>query len=113
MGSDQRQKKLVISVRVSPKEHSHLLDYAESCSLPPSTYLRQIGLGHVPKTTQDQQLIHHLALLNTDLNRVGGLLKMWLSNEERAGFAKNLDVVGAMANLKSVAAQIEDVVVSL
>lgn len=102
MGSETRKKSKVISVRCSLDEFERIEQNASKTSLPTSTFLRQLALGYEPKSTVDQQAIHRLALLNGDLGRVGGLLRMWLSNEERAGFAKTLDVKGLVADLRSL-----------
>lgn len=48
-----------------------------------STYLRRVGLGQKTASTLDQRAILELSRLNSDQGRLGGLLKMWLTNEER------------------------------
>ena len=49
-----------------------------------SGYLRALGLNMPIKSTLDQEAILELAKINGDLGHLGGLLKMWLSNEDRA-----------------------------
>ena len=47
-----------------------------------SAYLRNLGLGYFPKSKIDKQIILDLAKINADQGRLGGLLKMLLSNKE-------------------------------
>ena len=95
---------------MSEDEYAAVVDSASASSLAPSTFLREIALGHRPRTTIDQQAIHRLALLHGDLGRVGGLLRMWLTNDERLAFAEALDVGGAVDELRSLQAAIADAV---
>ena len=92
MGSENRQKGELISVRVTPEERERIAVLAKQCSLPMSTYLRQLGLGYVPRSTVDQNAIREVAELGADLGRVGGLLKLWLADNRRVGLARSLDV---------------------
>ena len=41
------------------------------------------GLGYQPKSVLDHRAIEDLAKVNADLGRLGGLLKMWLANDEK------------------------------
>ena len=49
-----------------------------------SAYLRALGLDFPVKSTLDQEAIMELAKVNGDLGRLGGLLKLWLTNQDRA-----------------------------
>ena len=110
MGSETRRRTRIVPVRMSEDEYAAVLDAATASSLAPSTFLREVALGHRPRTTIDQQAIHRLALLHGDLGRVGGLLRMWLGNDERLGFAQALDVPGAVEELRALQAVIAEVV---
>ena len=46
-------------------------------------YLREVGLGHTFKGVLDYEQVRELAKINGDLGRIGGLLKLWLTNDER------------------------------
>ena len=48
-----------------------------------SSYLRSVGIGYQPKSVLDHKAIEDLAKVNADLGRLGGLLKMWLANDEK------------------------------
>lgn len=48
-----------------------------------SSFLRILGLCHEPKSIIDKNSIIALAKVNADQNRLGGLLKTLLSNNQR------------------------------
>ena len=48
-----------------------------------SNYLRSLGLGYEPECKLDKMTVLQLAKVNADQGRLGGLLKMLLSNKER------------------------------
>jgi len=64
-----------------------------------SEYLRNLGLGYQPKSQFDQEAIRELVKLHADQGRLGGLLKLWLT--ERKGEGANASEV------RSVLQQIE------
>lgn len=48
-----------------------------------SSYLRALGLGYEPTSKLDKLAVLELAKVNADQGRLGGLLKMLLTNKER------------------------------
>ncbi len=76
-----------INVWVTPEEKARIEQLAEQTGHSMSSLLRSLGMGHMPTSLLDHQSILELAKINGDQGRLGGLLKMWLSNDERfAGF---------------------------
>ena len=73
-----------IKVWLLPKEKATIGKMASLHSMSASGFLRAVGLGYPIRCTVDQDAIIQLSKINGDLGRLGGLLKMWLSNEERA-----------------------------
>jgi len=71
-----------ILIRVSEDEHKKLHTQAKSCSMTLSQYLRSIGLNYPINSTIDQQAFSELVKLKGDLGRLGGLFKLWLSNNK-------------------------------
>jgi len=71
-----------LTVYVSPEEYAQVSAQAERASLSISAFVKAICLGHEIKSTVDQDAVLALAKINGDLGRLGGLLKMALS--ERA-----------------------------
>lgn len=66
-----------------PAESVAIKANAAKAGLPVSAYLRTLGLNHTPKTILDADAVMELAKVNGDLGRLGGLLKMLLTNDER------------------------------
>ena len=47
-------------------------------------YLREVGQGYKISGVMDYEKVLELIRINGDLGRLGGLLKLWLSNDEKA-----------------------------
>lgn len=73
-----------IDVWVTAEEKKAIEYNAANCrSRSMSEYLRDLGQGFEPKSRFDQDAIKELMALKADQGRLGGLLKLWLS--ERTG----------------------------
>lgn len=72
-----------IRVCVTPDEKKEIEFNAKNVGLSTSAYLRNIGLGLSVRGVLDQKAVIELSKVNGDLGRLGGLLKMWLTNDER------------------------------
>lgn len=72
-----------LRVPVLPEEEEAIKANARAAGLTIAAYLRNVGIGREIKGVLDQQAVLELARVNGDLGRLGGLLKMWLTNDER------------------------------
>ena len=81
---DHRQ---AIKVYVTLEERRRLMEQARNCDLSVSAYLRQLGTRHELKSTLDAQAVLSLIKVNADQGRLGGLLKLWLTDRPGAGVA--------------------------
>jgi hypothetical protein len=77
------RKQRQLRVPVLPEEALAIKAQAQAVGLPVAAYLRNVGLGIEVKSVLDYQRIEELARINGDLGRLGGLLKLWLTNDER------------------------------
>jgi hypothetical protein len=84
---EARDRQRPIKVYVTPVERAEIAERARATSLTASTYLRNVGLGHFPKSTLDARLVWDLAKINADQGRLGGLLKLWLAERPGDGAA--------------------------
>ncbi len=66
-----------------PEEKALLVAQARASGYKLSTYLLRVGMGYRIKGVLDNQRVEELILINADLGRLGGLLKLWLTNDER------------------------------
>ena len=78
-----RQRVRRLQVPVLPVEEAAIKSHATNCRLSVAAYLRSVGLHYQPKTVFDADIGLELVRINGDLGRLGGLLKMWLANDER------------------------------
>ncbi|MDH5408752.1 MAG: conjugal transfer protein TraJ [Gammaproteobacteria bacterium] len=66
-----------------PAEEAEIKSKAQDTGLSVAEYLRNLGLGyHVPSVIDNRQ-VDSLLKINGDLGRLGGLIKLWLTNDER------------------------------
>lgn len=72
-----------IKVWVTPTEKKAITDNAKLHGLSTSAFLRNVGLGIQVTGKLDQALVMELAKLNADQGRLGGLLKLWLSDDRK------------------------------
>ena len=70
-------------VAVSEDEAHQIRQLAAATRMPISTYLRNVGLGYQVRGLLDHMRIEQLARINGGLGRLGGLLKLWLTNDSR------------------------------
>ncbi|EPG9766533.1 conjugal transfer transcriptional regulator TraJ [Escherichia coli] len=85
--STETRKAQHLRVPVLPSEKQEIESKAKASGRSVAAYLRAVGLGYEVESVIDSQLIKDLAKVNADQGRLGGLLKLWLTNDERfAGF---------------------------
>ena len=86
MESDKRKptrKHRQLRVPVLPEEEATIKQLAASTGLSVAAYLRNVGLGYPVRSILDHTRVEELARINGDLGRLGGLLKLWLTNDAR------------------------------
>jgi hypothetical protein len=72
-----------LRVPVLPVEEGAIKKLAASTGLPVAVYLRNLGLGYQVHNILDNERVEELARINGDLGRLGGLLKLWLTDDQR------------------------------
>jgi hypothetical protein len=97
--NEARDRKRPLKVVVSTRERQEIEARAKAAGLSVSAYLRSVGLGHEPKNLFDREAILTLIRLHADQGRLGGLLKLWLSDKKGQGTPSS--------NVRSVLQQIE------
>jgi hypothetical protein len=66
-------------------EFDEIKTNAQAARLSNSEFLRNLGQGYEPKSAFDSDAIQQLAKLHADQGRLGGLLKLWLSEKNGEG----------------------------
>lgn len=72
-----------LRVPVFPEEAEAIEATAKAVGLSVAAYLRQVGLGYQPRGLVDRDQVEKLLKINADQGRLGGLLKLWLSQDKR------------------------------
>lgn len=72
-----------IKVWCLPEEKASIEENASKAGMSVSMYLRNVGMGYRIKGVIDAELVLKLAKINGDQGRLGGLLKLWLTNSEK------------------------------
>lgn len=72
-----------IKVYCLPDERSHVEANAKAAGLSLSTFLLNVGVGYRVAGILDNKRVEELARVNGDLGRLGGLLKLWLTDDPR------------------------------
>lgn len=72
-----------VKVYCLPDERAQLQANARAARKTLSTYLLNVGLGYQVRDVLDGRRVEELLRINADLGRLGGLLKLWLTNDER------------------------------
>ena len=85
MGRDEKQltRKKRLCVPVLPDEEAVIKKMAVATGLPVAAYLRKVGLGYQVRSILDNKRVEELARISGDLGRLGGLLKLWLTDDPR------------------------------
>jgi hypothetical protein len=72
-----------IKVYCLPDERSLIEENARAAGLSTGAFLRAIGQGYRVSGIVDNERVAELTQINGDLGRLGGLLKMWLTDDAR------------------------------
>ena len=72
-----------LRVPVLVHERQAIVHQAKASGLSIAAYLRNVGIGYEIHSMLDYRCVADLARVNGDLGRMGGLLKLWLTNDER------------------------------
>jgi hypothetical protein len=84
MEKEQTRKRVKhLRVPVLPEEENAIKEQAKKAGMSIAAYLRAVGLGYRIKGIVDLEQIQKLAKINGDQGRLGGLLKLWLTDDEK------------------------------
>ncbi len=70
-----------IKVYCLPHERAEIEANASQAGMSMASYLREVGQGYLIRGVMDYDKVRELAAINGDLGRLGGLLKLWLTND--------------------------------
>jgi len=110
-GKITRKSITPIAVYVLPEEKILITKNAQEHSMSVAQFLRELGLGNKPTSTLDVDLILNLCKVNGDLGRLGGLLKIWLSDrdiERRFSVNKQIEVSELLSEINATRIKLDN-----
>ena len=72
-----------IKVYCLPEERAAIEANAQAAGMSTSAYLLAVGQGYRVQGVTDYENVRELVRVNGDLGRLGGLLKLWLTDDDR------------------------------
>ncbi len=72
-----------IKVYCLPEERAKIEENAKAAGKSLSAFLTAIGQGYQVSGVVDCEQVREMARINGDLGRLGGLLKLWLTDDEK------------------------------
>lgn len=90
-----------IKVYCLPEDRAQIKANAESVGLTLSTYLLNVGVGYKVESIIDQREVMKLLAINGDLGRLGGLIKLWLTNDERVAMVGATTLFKVLARIEA------------
>ena len=79
-----------LKVYCRPTEKARIEANAREAGMSTACFLREVGPGYRVRGIVDYEQVRELARINGDLGRLGGLLKLWLTDDVRtAQFGMN------------------------
>lgn len=73
----------LLTIKVTEEELKKLHKQAQNCGMTLSMYLRSLGLNYPINSIIDEMALNELMKAKGDLGRMGGLFKMWLTNNDK------------------------------
>ena len=109
MGNITRKNSLPIKVYCMPEDRKQIGNLATNAGLSMSTYLLHVGLGYRVTGILDNKRVEELARINGDLGRLGGLLKLWLTDDPRTATFGESTIRAVLATIEDTQAEIHEV----
>ncbi|WP_373991705.1 conjugal transfer transcriptional regulator TraJ [Duganella sp. BuS-21] len=94
------RKSFHLRVPVLPAEAAEIQRLAAAAGLPVAAYLRNVGLGYRLHGKLDHRRVEELARINGDLGRLGGLLKLWLTDDPRTARFGEATILAVLSKIE-------------
>jgi hypothetical protein len=107
------RKQYQLRVPVLPNEAAAIKQMAASTGLPVAAYLRNVGLGYQVRGILDNKRVEELARINGDLGRLGGLLKLWLTDDPRTAQFGEPTIRALLSKIDDTQAKMHDVMLAV
>jgi hypothetical protein len=105
-----RKSTPAVKVYCLPDERAQLQANARAARKTLSTYLLNVGLGYQVRGALDGRRVEELLRINADMGRLGGLLKLWLTNDERTATFGTTTIRALLAKIEATQDEVLEVV---
>lgn len=102
-----------LKVYCLPNERALIESNAAAAGMSVSAYLLAVGQGYEVRGVMDYAQVRELARINGDLGRLGGLLKLWLTNDERTTAFSPTTIRALLRKIESTQDQMGTVMLSV
>ena len=90
-----------IKVYCLPEERELIEENAKRAGISVARYLRDVGQGYQVKGVMDYHYVRELVRVNGDLGRLGGLLKLWLTDDPRTARFGDATILALLARIEA------------
>jgi hypothetical protein len=102
-----------LRVPVFPAEKALIEAQARRAGMSVARFLREVGQGYRIGGVVDCAQVRELARINGDLGRLGGLLKLWLTNDERTAEFGEATLRALLARIEATQDQMGQVMLKI
>ena len=117
MGKDAKptagKRKHHLRVPVFPDEKNLIEEQAQRAGMSVARFLREVGQGYRIGGVVDYEQVRELARINGDLGRLGGLLKLWLTNDERTAQFGEATIRAVLSRIEAIQDQMGQVMLNV
>jgi len=96
-----RKNSTPIKVYCLPEEKAEIEAQAKRVGMSAARYLRSVGLGYPITGIVDYEQVLELARINGDLGRLGGLLKLWLTDDVRTAHFGESTILALLSKIEA------------
>ncbi len=108
-----RKDSPAVKVYCLPDERVQLQANAAAARMSVSNYMLHVGLGYRVRAVQDHRYVAELIRVNSDLGRLGGLFKLWLTNEERTAMVGESKIRAMLGKVEATQDELRSVIRSV
>lgn len=106
---NERRRKQHLRVPVFPDEKALIEENARAAGMSVARFLREVGQGYKVQGVTDYERVRELARINGDLGRLGGLLKLWLTDDVRTAAFGAETVYRLLARIETTQTEMAEV----
>ena len=96
-----RKSSTPIKVYCLPEEEEQIETQAKRAGMSAARYLREVGQGYHISGVVDYEQVRELARINGDLGRLGGLLKLWLTDDVRTAQFGQSTILAVLSKIEA------------